>query len=110
METQGTFFVAKKQQPQTWSIIDFSWSYQIQWKTLINENCKLLIKGYKDEGKIKNRKSKHFMLCIFPVPFYVSSIYPEWNYFTFDYKGKFYKLQIDQENQTALIKKYHLLE
>jgi len=30
-----------------------------------------------DRSKIKNRKSKHFMLCIFPVPFYVSSIYPE---------------------------------
>lgn len=109
METTSTFFVAKEKQQTT---IDLWGIYEIKWKELVWLDFRLLIEKYKDENKIKKRGATHYILCIAPKQFqwFISSVYPENNGYAFDYKNKYYKLEINLDHGVATIKKYNLLE
>ena len=71
---------------------------------------KLMIQEYKDPEKIKIRKAKYCLQLIEPKQrkWFISSLYQETGYFAFDYKGKYYKLHIDPEANTAKVERYNL--
>lgn len=109
METTSTFFVAKKTQQTT---IDLWGIYEIKWKELVWLDYRFLIEKYKDEEKIKKRRTKHFLLCTYPKnnQWFISSVYPEEQGYVFDYQNKYYKLEINLDHGVATIKKYNPLE